>query len=59
MRPGIGSLALEITEVDQAPDGEVSFPTIDPEEWIETGRESYDGYSFVSYRRRSQKESAF
>jgi dihydrofolate reductase len=49
---------LELTEVDQNPDGEVTFPPIDPHEWTEIGRESHDGYSFVSYRRRSQKESA-
>jgi dihydrofolate reductase len=47
---------LEITEVDQHPDGEVTFPEIDPEEWIESSREPHDGYSFVSYR-RSQRES--
>jgi dihydrofolate reductase len=39
--------------VDQKPDGEVTFPEIDPDEWLETDRESYGGYSFVSYRRRS------
>lgn len=50
---------LEITEVDQTPEGEVRFPEIDPGEWIETGRESYEGFSFVSYRRRAQRESAF
>ena len=44
---------LEITEVDQDPDGEVTFPEIDPDEWLETDREPHDGYSFVSYRRRS------
>jgi dihydrofolate reductase len=49
---------LEITEVDQNPDGEVIFPAIAPDAWIETGREPHDGYSFVSYRRRSQQESA-
>ena len=49
---------LEITEVDQNPDGEVTFPEIDPAEWIETSRESHDGYSFVSYRRPSPNESA-
>ena len=49
---------LEITEVDQNPDGEVTFPEIDPDEWLETGRESHDGYSFVRYRRRSPRESA-
>jgi len=47
---------LEITEVDQHPDGEVTFPEIDPKEWIETGREPHDGYSFVSYH-RSHRES--
>ena len=49
---------LVITEVGQKHDGDVTFPAIDPEEWLETGRESYDGYSFVSYRRRSHTESA-
>ena len=49
---------LEITEVDQRPDGEVTFPEIDPDEWIEVGREFGDGYSFVSYRRRSLNMSA-
>ena len=49
---------LEITEVDQQPDGDVRFPEIDPDEWIEIDREPGDGYSFVSYRRRSPKMSA-
>jgi len=44
---------LEITEVNQQPDGVVTFPEIDPDAWMETGREPHDGYSFVSYRRRS------
>jgi dihydrofolate reductase len=49
---------LEITEVDQNPKGGVTFPEIAPDLWIETGREPHDGYSFVSYRRRSQEKSA-
>ena len=49
---------LEITEVNLRPDGEVTFPEIDPDEWMETSREPHDGYSFVSYRRRSPEESA-
>ena len=49
---------LEITEVDQQPDGDVRFPEIDPDEWMEIDREPGDGYSFVSYRRRSPKMSA-
>jgi dihydrofolate reductase len=48
---------LEITEVDQDPRGEVTFPDIDPNEWTEIGREAHDGYSFVSYRRRAQRVS--
>jgi dihydrofolate reductase len=46
---------LEITEVDQHPYGDVIFPAIDPEEWIETAREPHDGYSFVSYRHKSRE----
>jgi dihydrofolate reductase len=46
---------LEITEVDRNADGEVTFPEIDPDEWVEIGREPHEGYSFVSYRRRSQE----
>ena len=42
---------LEITEVDQTPPGEVTFPEIDPATWSETSREDHDGFSFVSYRR--------
>ena len=44
--------ALEITEVDQDPDGDVTFPTIDPEVWAETSREPHDGFSYVHYTRR-------
>ena len=44
---------LEITEVDQSPDGEVKFPEIDADEWTEISREPHEGYSFVSYHRRS------
>jgi len=49
---------LEVTEVDRNPDGDVRFPEIDPDEWIEMSREAHDGYSFVNYRRRSSKMSA-
>jgi dihydrofolate reductase len=48
---------LEITEVAQNPVGEVTFPEIDPDDWIETAREPRDGYSFVSYRRSPQKST--
>ncbi len=43
---------LEITQVDAEPDGDVTFPAIDPEVWVETARDARDGYAFLSYRRR-------
>ncbi len=42
---------LDITEVDQSPDGSVGFPSIDPAVWAETQREPHDGFSFVTYER--------
>jgi dihydrofolate reductase len=44
---------LEITEVDQAPPGDVTFPVIDPDLWQEIEREPRTGFSFVRYRRRA------
>jgi dihydrofolate reductase len=44
---------LEITEVDLEPAGDVTFPAISGTEWQEIAREPHEGYSFVSYRRRS------
>ena len=46
--------ALEITEVDLEPPGNITFPPIEPHEWRETAREDYDGFSFVSYRRHNR-----
>jgi dihydrofolate reductase len=43
---------LEVTEVDQEPVGDVTFPAIDPAQWRETERDVRDGFAFVSYRRR-------
>jgi len=42
---------LEITEVDAEPEGEVTFPEIDPLVWSEVSREPHEGYAFVRYRR--------
>ena len=42
---------LLVTEVDLAPEGEVTFPPIDISEWREVSREGHDGYSWVDYRR--------
>ena len=42
---------LLITEVDQAPEGDVRFPDIDPDLWHEVAREPRDGFSWVTYQR--------
>ncbi|MFF1821827.1 dihydrofolate reductase [Kribbella sp. NPDC058245] len=43
---------LELTEVDQSPAGDVTFPAFDRSDWTETARDTRDGFTFVSYRRR-------
>ena len=42
---------LELTEVDQSPAGDVTFPAIDPTAWTETARDPREGFTFVSYTR--------
>ena len=42
---------LEITEVDAEPEGDVTFPPIDPQVWSEVSREPHQGFTFISYRR--------
>lgn len=44
---------LEITHVDQAIDGDIFFPEIDPAAWREKEREPHNGFSFVRYERTS------
>lgn len=43
---------LELTEVDQAPEGDVVFPAFDRADWTETAREVHDGYTFVTLDRK-------
>jgi dihydrofolate reductase len=45
--------ALEITEVDADPAGEVRFPPIEPTQWREVSREPHVGFAFVRYLRLS------
>jgi dihydrofolate reductase len=42
---------LLITEVDQAPEGDVRFPAIDISDWREVSRQARDGFSWVAYER--------
>jgi len=43
---------LMLTEVEQSPEGDVVFPTIDPAHWRETVRQAHEGFSFVTYERK-------
>lgn len=42
---------LEITQVDLAPEGDVTFPVVDPAEWTEVARKERDGFRYLSYQR--------
>ncbi|HZO64187.1 MAG TPA: dihydrofolate reductase [Kribbellaceae bacterium] len=42
---------LELTEVDQTPDGDIHFPAVDWSQWHETARDQRDGFAWVSYQR--------
>ena len=49
---------LEITEIDQSPDGDTVFPEPDWSEWQEVSRDDRGGFAFVTYRRRPSEEIA-
>lgn len=42
---------LEITHVNQAVDGDTTFPFIDPKIWHSIAEEKHDGFSFTTYER--------
>ena len=42
---------LELTEVDQSPTGDATFPDLDPADWTEISRDPHDGFAFVTFRR--------
>ncbi|MBS42740.1 MAG: diacylglycerol kinase [Nocardioides sp.] len=41
-----------VTEVPLEPAGDVHYPPIDPDEWVETSREHFEHWDRVSYDRR-------
>jgi dihydrofolate reductase len=43
---------LLVTEVDQEPEGDASFPDIDAGTWVETERTPRPGFTWVVYERR-------
>lgn len=42
---------LELTEVDQTPEGDARFPEWDRTSWREVAREHHEGYWFATYDR--------
>lgn len=42
---------LELTLIDQAPEGDTVFPEVDPAVWREKVREPRDGFAWVTYAR--------
>lgn len=42
---------LELTEIDVACPGDVTFPEVDPDRWQVVAREPRDGFAWVTYRR--------
>jgi dihydrofolate reductase len=46
--------AVELTEVHDAPVGDVTLPPFDPRRWREAARGDHEGYSFVRLERASR-----
>ncbi|MEW1955877.1 dihydrofolate reductase [Terrabacter sp. NPDC080008] len=46
------AVRLLVTEVEQSPEGSVTFPAIDPQQWVETARDARPGFAWVTYERR-------
>ncbi len=42
---------LYITHIHKSPEGDVSFPKIDPNIWKKVWEEKYDGFDFVNYEK--------
>jgi dihydrofolate reductase len=48
---------LDITEVDAEPEGDVTFPRIDPDHWREVSREQRNGFAWVEFERVGPRTS--
>jgi dihydrofolate reductase len=46
---------MMLTEIEQSPEGDAFFPTLEPDQWHETTREAHDGFAFVTYVRRQPR----
>ncbi|HZY01641.1 MAG TPA: dihydrofolate reductase [Dermatophilaceae bacterium] len=47
-----------LTEIDQSPEGDAFFPAFSTEDWLETSRETHDGFAFVTYERTLRSRRA-
>ncbi len=54
---------LFVTEIDRDIEGDIFFPALDPQDWVETSRDAHVGagpdalpYAFVHYARRSEAD---
>ena len=43
---------MMLTEIEQSPEGDTFFPTVEPAHWHEITRQAQDGFAFVTYERR-------
>jgi dihydrofolate reductase len=46
---------IELTKIHRQHEGDVFFPSIDPDRWVITGSADFDGFSFVSYTRQNKE----
>jgi dihydrofolate reductase len=46
---------LELTELDEAYEGDTYFPDWDRDDWCETARDARDGFAFVTYERSDER----
>jgi dihydrofolate reductase len=42
---------MMLTEIEESPEGDAFFPTLEPHHWHETAREKHEGFAFVTYER--------
>jgi dihydrofolate reductase len=51
---------MMLTEIEQSPQGDIFFPTFEPDHWHEIARERHEGFAFVTYQRtlRGQTSSS-
>jgi dihydrofolate reductase len=48
---------IELTVIHRCYDGDVFFPEVNPAQWEKTASMDFDGFSFISYKKKSGKYS--